>query len=304
MTDIRAASAFWDREIVTPTHVSWMDDPRIRRSINELIGAGVPLSPGEWFIARLDGRTFERGLSIGCGGGNLERVAVRLGLCKRIDAFDGSVQSLHVARTAAEKEGCADRIRYFASDFNRPVLPRNTYDVVFFNQSLHHVRELETLFRAVVRAMTNDAVLYLDEYIGPSRTDWNDALIAPHRAVFAELPAEVRTTDFLPLPIQADDPSEAIRSSEILEQLGIGFHVEMRGYGGNLLSVLYPQIDWARAPQGLLPRLTERDHAMAKSGSYYAVVAATPARGLRRLYALARWLIEPKVKRLFHTGRY
>jgi SAM-dependent methyltransferase len=303
MTDVVAAGAFWDREIIAPTHVSWMDDPRVRHSINELIGGGVPLPPGEWFMAHLGGRTFERGLSIGCGGGNLERVAIRFNLCKRIDAFDGSLQSLHVARTMAEKEGYAGRIRYFASDFNRPVLPRDTYDVVFFNQSLHHVGKLEKLYRAILLAMRPDALLYLDEYIGPSRSDWNDALIAPHRAVFAGLPPEVRKSDFVALPIQADDPSEAIRSSEIIEQLAPGFEIEMRGYGGNLLSVLYPLIDWTRAPSDLLPRLIEQDRAMAKSGSYYAVAIGRPARGLRKRYALTRWLIEPKAKRVLFELR-
>lgn len=304
MSDVVAAGAFWDREIVERTHASWMEDPRVRASIHERIGGDAPVSAGDWFIARLSGRTFERGLSIGCGVGNLEREAVRRNVCREIDAFDGSVQSLHIARLAAETEGFAGRIRYYAADFNRPALPRNTYDIVFFNQSLHHVGKLETLYRAILGAMTPDAVLYLDEYIGPSRTRWNDAVIAPHRAAFAALPPEVRKSDFLPLPIQPDDPSEAIRSSEILEQLAIGFHIDdMRGYGGNLLAVLYPLIDWTRAPEDLMPRLIEHDRAMAKSGSYYAVIAARPSRGLRRLYASWRWFLEPKAKRVMFEIR-
>ncbi|HEX2123876.1 MAG TPA: class I SAM-dependent methyltransferase, partial [Thermoanaerobaculia bacterium] len=198
MTDILQAGAFWDREISEKTHVSWMEDPRVRKAIDEAIGgADTPASAGEWFLARLNGRTFDRGLSIGCGAGNLERAAIGLGVCKRVDAFDGSVHSLHIARQQAEKEGYGDRIRYFASDFNRPALPRNTYDIVFFNQSLHHVGKLEKLFRAILRAMTADAFLYLDEYIGPSRTQWNDVVIAPHRAAFDALPKELRKADFL-----------------------------------------------------------------------------------------------------------
>jgi SAM-dependent methyltransferase len=299
MNDVVNAGAFWDREIVEQTHTSWMDHPRVRASIDERIGGGTPVSPGDWFVSRLRGRTFERGLSIGCGVGNLEREAIRRGVCKTMDAFDGSVHSLRIARQASEKEGYAARIHYFASDFNRPVLPRNAYDVVFFNQSLHHVGKLEKLYRAILWAMKRDALLYLDEYIGPSRTDWNDAVIAPHRAAFAALPAGVRKSDFLPLPIQVDDPSEAIRSSEILAQLTIGFHIDAaRPYGGNLLAVLYPHIDWSRAPDDLLPRLIEEDRAMSAASSYYAVVVARPSRGLRRLYALSRWFIEPKLKRL------
>lgn len=300
--DVAAATAFWDREIAEPTHVSWMNDPRVRQAINDVFGGGVPL-PGEWFLAQLGGRTFDRGLSIGCGGGSVERMATSLGLCKRIDAFDGSVQSLRVAHTLAASAGYSDRIRYFAADFNRPALPRNTYDIVFCNQSLHHVAELEILFRALVRAMTSHGVLYLDEYIGPSRTEWNDHRIAPHRSVFSGLPPHVRKTDFVALPIQADDPSEAIRSSEIVAQMKIGFRMKAKGYGGNLLSVIYPLIEWTRAPEDLLPRLIQRDHEMAKDGSYHVVAIAWPHRGFRRLYAAMRWLIEPRLKRMVRRLR-
>ena len=302
MTDVVDAGAFWDREIVEHTHgTSWMEHPLVSESIDRVFGG---VSRGEWFIARLNGHTFERGLSIGCGGGHLERVAVGYGVCKRVDAFDGSVHSLRVARRAAENDGYAGRICYFASDFNRPALPPNAYDIVFFNQSLHHVGKLETLFRALLRAMKPDGVLYVDEYIGPSRTDWNDALIAPHRAAFAALPAEVRKTDFVPLPIQADDPSEGIRSGEIMKQLAIGFDIEeQRDYGGNLLAVLDPLIDWTHAPPDLLSRLLDQDSAMAKSGSYYTLVVARPKRGLRKLYAATRWFLEPKAKRIAYEIR-
>jgi SAM-dependent methyltransferase len=304
VTDVVDAGRFWDKEIVEQTHVSWMNDPRVRASIDEMIGGPTPMPAGDWFVARLKGRTFERGLSIGCGVGNLEREAIRRGVCRRMDAFDGSVHSLRVARRDAEKEGYADRIHYFVSDFNRPALPRNAYDIVFFNQSLHHVGKLEKLFRELLRAMKPDAVLYLDEYIGPSRTQWSDEVIAPHRAAFAALPAGVRKNDFLPLPIHAEDPSEAIRSGEIMEQLAIGFEVEeMRSYGGNLLAVLYPLIDWTRASDDLMASLIERDRDMAGSGSYYAVIVARPARGLRRAYASWRWFLEPKLKRILFEIR-
>jgi SAM-dependent methyltransferase len=299
MTDVIHAGAFWDREIVEQTHVSWMEEPRVRASINASIGGATPAPAGEWFISWLKGRAFERGLSIGCGVGNLEREAIRREVCKKIDAFDGSVHSLRVARRSAENEGFADRIHYFASDFNHPVLPRDTYDIVFFNQSLHHVGKLEKLYRALLMAMKRDAVLYLDEYIGPSRTQWSDALIAPHRVAFAALPAEVRKSDFLPLPIQADDPSEAIRSGEILEQLKIGFRIEeMRGYGGNLIAVLFPLIDWTHAAPDLIPRLIEQDRAMAQNGPYYAVIVARPVTGLRKLVASCRWFLYEIRKRL------
>lgn len=290
MSDVLKAGEFWNREIVAQTHVSWMDDPLILQAIHERIGGAVPASAGDWFVARLNGRTFQRGLSIGCGLGNLEREAIRRNVCATIDAFDGSLGSLRAARRAADEEGYAGRIHYFASDFNRPALPHDTYDIVFANQSLHHVANLEGLFRALLHAMKPGAVFYLDEYLGPSRTEWNDEVIAPHRAVFAQLPATVRKSEVLPLPIQPDDPSEAVRSSEILSQLSIGFDLEeVRAYGGNLLAILYPLLDWPRATEELKTRLIEQDWEWARNGSYCAFVIARPKRGLRKLYASARW---------------
>jgi hypothetical protein len=62
---------------------------------------------------------------------------------------------------------------------------------------------------------------------------------------------DMRKSDSLPLPIQADDLSETVRSRKTMEQVAIGFDIEeMCGYGGNLLSVLYPLVDWTPVKQG------------------------------------------------------
>jgi SAM-dependent methyltransferase len=63
------------------------------------------------------------------------------------------------------------------------------------------VAKLEKLFSNVLRALKPDGLVYLDEYIGPSRFDWNDDLIAPHRRFFDRIPREVRSVDPLRLPI-------------------------------------------------------------------------------------------------------
>lgn len=298
MSNPPKAGDFWDREIVAQTHVSWMQHPRVREYINRLIGNGEMRWPFDWFVEYLGARRFRRGLSIGCGGGALERDLIKRGICETVDAFDGSTHSLYLASQEAEKEGFGKRIRYFAADFNEPAFPRSTYDVVFFHQSLHHVAKLEKLMRAVMRTLTRDGLLYVDEYIGPSRTDWSEELIAPHRAVAASLPEGVVPNPDLGLPIQADDPSEAVRSGEIEEQLAVGFDLlARRDYGGAILSVLFPNIDANAADESVLDQLIAADRAMLERGnSYHAVMVLRAKRGLSGAVARANYFFVPKYR--------
>ena len=290
---------FWDQEVVDPMLTSWMEDPLVREYINRSIsGNAEPMWPIDWFQRWLAGRHFRRALSIGCGSGALERDLVRRNLVDSIDAFDGSTNSLRLARQTADAEGLGQRIRYFAADFNEPALPARTYDAVFIHQAAHHVAKLEKLYRAILRALTPDAVLYLDEYIGPSRFDWNDQTIAAHRAAFESYPTGARRAENLPLPIHAYDPSEAFRSDEIVPQLNVGFDIAAwRGYGGNLLSVIYPFIDWSAAS---IDTLIEREKQVLSSGEipYYAIIVARPKRGPAKLLASLRYYLEPKLKRI------
>jgi SAM-dependent methyltransferase len=297
------ATTFWDREVIHPTHSSWMANQEVREYVNESISGRPGDWPLDWFQKRFP-RKFNRALSIGCGTGALERDLVKRGICRQIDAFDGSVTSLLIAAEEARKSGGG--ICYFAADFNEPVLPRSHYDLVLVHQALHHVAKLEKLYRAIMRTLEPGGILYIDEYVGPSRFDWNDEFIAPQRQVYASLPESVRLQPGLPIPIQQDDPSEAFRSSEVIPLLQIGFSIdERRDYGGNVLSVLFPSIDWQRADAGLIRTLIERERELLAEGasSFHAVVVATPRTGLLGLIANARYFAEPKAKRIVREAR-
>jgi len=267
-------SDFWDREVVERQHSEWMALLPVRLHINQLIGGGEPKWPIDWCQAWLQGRNFQRALSIGCGTGLLERDLISHGLCERIDAFDASMASLRIARDAAS----SNRIRYYAADFNRCALPRKTYDIVFFHQSAHHVARLEYLFTQILRALKPDGLIYLDEYIGPSRFEWSADRLAPQQEFYGALPREIRLGDRLPLPIQQDDPSEAVRSSDIEPALRIGFAVvARRPYGGTLLSLVLPQL---KMTDDALPYCIGCERALLAAGmpSYYAIIVARPKR--------------------------
>ena len=297
---MREATSFWDREVVQPQHSSWLHEWWLREYANTLIGGDMPLWPMDWFQRWLGGRTFERALTIGCGTGALERDLVRRNLVQRIDAFDGSMTSLAIASKQAIAEGFQSRIRYFAADFNAPAFPKATYDLVLFQESAHHVLRLEKLFHAVLRALKPDGLVYMDEYVGPSRFEWNDALMEPYRRIYDALDPALRAVPKLDCPVMIDDPSEAVRSSEIESLLRVGFDIAARRpYGGNLLSVIYPAL--RRLPDDLRDELIEEEQRWLAGGAptFSVIIVARPKRGVRgALGGAAYWLV-PKWKRVW-----
>ncbi|HUP59542.1 MAG TPA: class I SAM-dependent methyltransferase [Thermoanaerobaculia bacterium] len=303
MSDLPSATKFWDAEVVERRHSEWMGCLEVREYLNTLIGGHVGAWPFEWLLQHLGGTRLPRALSIGCGTGALERDLLHRGISDRVDAFDGSLGSLVLAREEARSVGMLDRLHYFAADFNEPFLPRGVYDAVFFHHSLHHVGKLEKLLPAVMHALKPDGYLYLDEFVGPSRHYWNDERFASQRALYHELvPPEARKVELLPTPVVYEDPSEAIRSGEILEQIRIGFDVEAQvGYGGNILSVIFPAVEWEYAPPDLVTRLIKAEEEWLAHGEphYLMLVLARPKRGLAKWIASARYVAKRIVLRFF-----
>lgn len=290
---------FWDRESREP-RPSWMESPAVRRYVNRLISGDPDEWPLDWFGRFLGGRVFRRGLSVGCGAGHFERHLVRMGVCERLDAFDASVSSLAQARRTAREEGL-EGIRWFAADFNRPALPRRRYDAVFFHQSLHHVAKLEKLLGQVLPALKEDGLLFLDEFVGPSRHQWTEERVGRYQPLYERVPEDARWFDLMPFPVEWDDLSEAVRSGDILPQLRVGFRIEeLRGYGGNVLAVLYPALVHRKITDPMIEWMIAEDRSAVAAGEapFHAVVVAHPKTGLAARLARVRYWLAPKVKHL------
>src|SRR5436305_7097367 len=291
-------SQYWDREAtapVTPPSHSWMAHPEVRHYINRSIGGQNGTWPLDWFQQRYPGQTFARALSIGCGSGALERDLVRRGIVGSMEAFDASPLSIDVARTKAAEEGFSERIQYSIADFNVVTLPPASFDLICFHQSLHHVEALEHLLFQVRRALRPGGMLYLDEFVGPSRTFWNDSTLRWYRALYHLFPRDVRYFDDFAMPIQEEDPSEAIRSSEILSRLVIGFTVEeFRGYGGNVMAMLFPDLVVERLTDEQVQTMIAAEHELLHGGAahFHAVIVGRPKRGAAGVFADFRYRLE------------
>ena len=110
---------------------------------------------------------------------------------------------------------------------------------------------LEHLFSQVQRAIKPGGYFFLDEFVGPSRFQWTDVQIQIMNEQLQQLPKHLRRlisdrSKFKERVIRksvsymaAADPSEAVRSSEIVPLLGEYFRIlEIKGYGGAILHEL------------------------------------------------------------------
>ncbi len=296
-------SRFWDanrEKSRDPTY--WMAHPLCRRAINRRVSGDPDEWPLDWFRRTRVARPFERGVSWGCGLGAFERNAVRIGIAREIDAFDISPASVEDARREAGAEGLRG-LAYAVGDFNDPRLDRQPrYDVVFFHASLHHVGALERLFRRLALGLRGRAALYLDEYVGPSRAHWTDDRLSLAQSFLDRVPPGAKTGGRIPPPIEAGDPSEAIRSDEIPTFVREFFELaEWRPYGGQIADLVFPFLDadWVKTEEGngfVAAMLAKEDEELARDpeSTHYVVAYGR----LKRLPGLARPLARQVVAAL------
>lgn len=276
----RAATArFWGSVAAGDPLITWLHEPTVRRYVNACVSGDPDVWPLDALAPMLG--THAAGVSFGCGDGTLERWLRRRDICRTMTALDISERSLDVARQRAREEGI-DEILYRTGDFNALEIPEGAYGAAFFQQSLHHVENLEGTLEAVARCLTPRGLLYLDEYVGPSRSEWNRALLEDADAVYRALPRSVRRRRRLALPVdRRGDPSEAIRSSEILAEVASRFDIEVRrDYGGTFLSVIYPHLDFSGTndPEraAILESIVAAERSAIARGApaYYTVIVA------------------------------
>lgn len=188
-------------------------------------------------------------LSVGCGDGHLERSLANRGFFDACDALDISDGLIRQAREL----GKGLPLTYWVADANMMQLSPDTYDAIWFHSSLHHVERLEHVLDQVVSALRPNGMLVINEYVGPTRFAFTVRQKEAMSAAWKLIPARfkrscmaadrgrVRTEVAFPNPakVAIEDPSEAVRSGEIVPLLEERFTVVHRGdAGGSLLQFL------------------------------------------------------------------
>jgi SAM-dependent methyltransferase len=227
----------------------WMDHPLVQKRLNTLI-SGRPDRDAYTHLAGVLASQrrplpIARAVSLGCGFGALERSLAARGIVENIKAYDVSDAAVTEARKLARKQHLHG-VHYCIANLERLTLSPSSTDAVFAHQSIHHIENLERLFFEIRKALKPGGIFHLHEFVGPSRFQWSDAQLALVNDYLFSLPPPLRRWPTgTPKPLVqrptieamiAADPTEAVRSSDILTLLPRYFRiVEQRPIGGALL---------------------------------------------------------------------
>lgn len=273
ISDSAIVKAHWEREADAweiGRGNSWLEHTAVRARINRLVSGRPEVDPYMYLIEYLkrtdrleppvearphDARSVDgprhvvqRSLSLGCGAGELERGLSTHHFSTLYDAVDIAEGAIDIARRRADQMGL-EQIRYKVTDVNHIDLPADTYDVVFGVMAIHHIERLEHLFDQVRKTLKKGGVFFLNEFVGPTRFQWTERQVEFVDRLLSQLPKKYRKTRkgrvkrhaIRPTVAQmkAGDPSEAVRSAELLPVLSSRFDIlERKDYGGTILNPL------------------------------------------------------------------
>jgi len=246
-----AAAQHWDAQVEKVESAApqgWLDLEMVEREhIRPLISGDPEIGYLQYFVDRhLPKRPVQRLLSLGCGGGNLERALLWLDAAEAIDGYDESPASIGLARQLAEQGGMGEQLHYAVADLNQVELEPASYDAIVIKMALHHFEALEHVYPQIRHALRPGGLLMFNEFIGPTRFQWTDLQLKHMNYLLETLPESVRLnipTLHIGRPLVEDmiaqDPSESVRSAEIMPLLEHDFEiVERKDYGGTLLHML------------------------------------------------------------------
>jgi len=248
-------SQYWDQQFEkNRTDASlWTNNEIVKRHIYRLISGGSEEHWLAWLLHHyFEHRAlFERSLSVCCGDGFHELALAHSGKVRFIQGFDISEGAIAQAKAAFE-EAAIPRDTYALEVLDADNLELgNVFDLILSTGALHHVTNLEGLLSTLSSALDVNGYFVLLEYVGPNRFQWTRGQLSVINGILRRLdPHYLRDNtriDLSPPKIwefMAIDPSEAVRSEDILRLLPAYFTIEyLRNFNGTVIHPLYPLLN-------------------------------------------------------------
>jgi SAM-dependent methyltransferase len=264
----KEASFFSATHNALTRQVAWSSIPYFQKRIDEAFDMLVSIQQ------HFSGRRNLKALTLACGDMSGEyHFFSRVGV-SHIIAYD--VSSGQRDKFYIKYDGRIP-VDYHIADVNQLELPRNTFDIVYMNQSLHHIEAVEQVVSRLATALTPDGLFALNDYIGVPFLQRSHKQRELTARLWPHLPERLRrnhkgnvfNTPHIPKKDELS-PYEAIRSDAILPALHANFiPLKELTFGGFLFPLIngfaqnYTEDDDAT----LLKMLWEMDQYMIEQGA-------------------------------------
>ena len=294
-TQQEAVARFWNerhKDSEGEAHDNYLSHPMIQAYISlRALGSLVSHMDAATHAIRSYSNPGDQILSLGCGLGGKERLLAKAMPDRQFLGMDIADDIVVMANEAIAREGLPN-MRVELGNFNELDLPERSIQLLLGLGAIHHVENLEGLWSQARGALTSGGVVLAQEFVGPDRFQWTDAqLEACNEAMDTLVPEEhkphhskverISVADMI-----AADPSEAVRSSQILATCkAAGFEIDSyNSAGGALLQPImmyqvhtYDPRNWQHN-QVLGNLFAKEDQLMAEGllGDDFAMFVARP----------------------------
>jgi ubiquinone/menaquinone biosynthesis C-methylase UbiE len=227
----------------------WHIISQVNKRRNKLITSSEDIDYNEYLMTGVFARKFNlRLLSLGSGASNREIRLASHPNFSEIICVDIAHNQLDKAKEIALKNNlsnihfvCADIAEYLKDK-------KDNFDIVLFNQSLHHFKNVDFLIsHQIFSALKNGGNLVINEYVGKNQLQYsskqiraiNEALkLIPdkYKKIFGTNITKKKFHGLGLLRMMIADPSECIDSESILPSIHKSFKtVTEKPYGGNII---------------------------------------------------------------------
>ncbi len=237
------------------THIrSWWQSPIVLAELHRRVTGDPAKSFEEYFHERYLPTPVRRALSLGAGSGHFEQRLLGLGACEEILGVDISRARVEHAN-ALVPESLREHLTFECANLE-VWRPSGRFDLLIARDVLHHISRLEELCGSLAELLEPGALLYVDEFVGPTRFQWTNKQLEIIGRLLDRLSPELVTDLVLgdgtlrrrairpSVESMIDaDPSESVRSEEIPAILAEHFElVELRPYGGAIFHQLFNRL--------------------------------------------------------------
>jgi SAM-dependent methyltransferase len=248
-------SQYWEQQFEkNRTDASlWTNNDIVTRHIYRLISGGSEEHWLPWFFDHYleNGAVFERSLSVCCGDGAHELGIANTGRVRFIRGFDISEGAISQANSNFVKAAISKASYAFEVADADNLKMEDRFDLILSTGALHHVTNLEKLLSRLSSMLGIDGYFVVLEYVGPNRFQWTDTQLSVINGILQQLDQRYlkeNTRIDLGRPSIVDfmaiDPSEAVRSEDVLRLLPDYFTIEyLRNFNGTVMHPLYPLLN-------------------------------------------------------------